>query len=172
MADIAEGIARPHGLDSQHQRVIGDLDQPLGFARQIARHEHARCVAIPAIDNHRDINVENVAGLEQLVTRNTMADHMIDRDAAGMLIAPIPDRRRGRPSLRDLPGDDTVDLAGCLAGKDMVGDVIEYRRGQASCLVHACKIRRAVDANPLARNPPVMCLVHGKTPLFLHRAAK
>ena len=76
--------ARP-GLscfDAEHQAFIGHIDQPLGFDRRFTCKEHAACVTMPTIQQRRHINVENVTVFENFGPRNTMADHMIDRDAA------------------------------------------------------------------------------------------
>ncbi len=53
---------------------MGDLDQALGLAGQFARHEHARGITIPAIDDHRHVDVQDVTVLDLLVARNAVAD--------------------------------------------------------------------------------------------------
>ena len=42
VADIPKCVARLHRLDADHQRVMGHLDQPLGFARQFACKDETR----------------------------------------------------------------------------------------------------------------------------------
>ncbi len=61
VADVAKGIAGPHRLDPFHQRVMRDLDQPLGFAAELARHIHPARVAEPTIEDHGDVDIQDVA---------------------------------------------------------------------------------------------------------------
>ncbi len=40
------------------QRLVGDLDQPLGAAVELADRVHAAGVAVPAVDDQRHVDIE------------------------------------------------------------------------------------------------------------------
>src|ERR1700688_1492347 len=66
-ANVAGGRARPDAGDAAHYGLVGHLDQPLGAARNLADREHAAGIAVPAIEDQRHIDIDNVAFLERLV---------------------------------------------------------------------------------------------------------
>jgi len=76
-----------------------------------------------------------------------VADHVIDADAAGVLVALVADGRRHRAGIPDHGGDPAVDLGGGLAGKDQLRGRIQNARGQFAGNVHPGEIRRLIDAD-------------------------
>jgi hypothetical protein len=86
----------PDRLDPLHQRVVGDLDQPLGLPAGRAGDVHPARVAEPAVDDHGHVDVQDVAVLEHLGPGNAVADDVIDRNAARVLVALVADGGRGR----------------------------------------------------------------------------
>src|SRR5207253_4542804 len=61
VADIAGGGAGLHGSDAAHHGFIGHFDQPLGLARDRADHIHAAGIAVPAVDDEGDVDIDDVA---------------------------------------------------------------------------------------------------------------
>ena len=51
------------------QRLVGDVDQPLGPARDVADRVHAAGVAVPAVDDQRHVDVDDVALAQRLRRR-------------------------------------------------------------------------------------------------------
>src|SRR5262249_43516831 len=88
-ADGGGGRARPDHRNAAHHRLVGDLDQPFGAARDRTHGIHPAGVAVPAVEDEGDVDVDDVALLERLLARNTVADHVIDRGAGGFAIAAI-----------------------------------------------------------------------------------
>ena len=66
--------AVPHGF-------VGQLAKPLGSNRGFADNEHATGVTMPAIFDHGDVNVDNVALFQGFVVGDAMANLMVDRSA-------------------------------------------------------------------------------------------
>src|SRR6185437_9320769 len=64
MPDIAERRAGPHLADAPHHRFISGIDQALGQHRRFAHEIHARGVAVPAVLDHGDVAVDDVAFLQ------------------------------------------------------------------------------------------------------------
>ena len=94
-----------------------------------------------------------------------MTDHVINADAAGVFVALIPDGRRYRARGLDLAGDDPIDLARGLTGKDMLGHVIQNTRRQLTGLVHAGKVGCLVDADAVLGQAAVVLVVQRGSPI-------
>ena len=147
MTDVAKGIAGTHRLDALHQRIMGHLDQTLGLARQVSGHIHPAGVTEPAIDDHGDVDVQDIAVFQHLRPWNAVADDMVHRNARGVLVALVPDRRRNHPAPRHLFGDEIVQRLGGHTGCDKRSDHIQDFCGHPACRRHAGKIRILIDAD-------------------------
>ena len=80
MANITKPVARACSGDAAHQAFIGDLSQACGFDRWCANIKHAGCIAIPAIQNNRNINIQNITIAQCLVAGDAVTDNMIQRN--------------------------------------------------------------------------------------------
>ena len=89
MANITRRIAGLDGSNAKHKRVICNLGQPFSAAVNLAHRIHAGRIAVPAINNDGDVNIDNIAIFKGLGIGNTVANHMIDRGADRVLIAAI-----------------------------------------------------------------------------------
>ena len=147
MTDVAKGIAGTHRLDALHQRIMGHLDQTLGLARQVSGHIHPACVAEPAIDDHGHVDVQNIAVLQRLRSGNPVADDVVHRNARGVLIALVADRRRNHAAPRHLFRDDAVQRLGGHTGYHKRSDQIQDLCRHPACCCHAGKIRILIDAD-------------------------
>ncbi len=80
-ADVAEVRAGAHRADAPPHRLVGDVDQPLRLDRRRPDEEHAAGVAVKAVLDDGDVDVDDVAGLEPLVAGDAVADDLVDRRA-------------------------------------------------------------------------------------------
>src|SRR5262249_53996578 len=96
-ADIAGGRTRVDHGNAAHHRFVGHLDQALGAAWDRTHGEHAAGVAVPAVEDEGDVDIDDVALLERLLARDAVAHYVIDGGAGGLAIAAIHERRRHRP---------------------------------------------------------------------------
>ena len=99
MADIAQGGARFDLGNAAPHAFVGDVAQALGLGRGRADTVHAAGVAVVAILDGRDVQVDDVAVLQHAIAGNTVADLLVDRGADGFRIWDVPWRRvieRGR----------------------------------------------------------------------------
>src|SRR5690606_28651072 len=83
MADVAQGGARPYLFDAQPHACVSDVGQAACQYGWRPDTEHAAGIAIPAIFDDGDINIEDIARLEFLFPRNPVADHVVYRGADG-----------------------------------------------------------------------------------------
>ena len=113
--------ARTHGLDARPHRLEGEVAEALARDGRLADDEHAGRVAVEAVLDARDVDVDDVAVLELLFTRNAVADHVVDRDAGGGGI-----RRHAFGLVAEAGGDALLDV-----DRVVVGELVEFARGDA-----------------------------------------
>ena len=135
-AGLDQHDAFPHGL-------IGDVGQPLGGNGYLAHHEHAAGVAVPAVLDNSDVNIDHVAFFEGLVVGYAMADLVVDRGANGFWVGRLATAlvvQRGRDGtlhLGDVVIGQFVQRVGGDAGLDEGCEVIKHLRGEAARNTHA-----------------------------------
>ena len=66
-ADVAEMRAGAHLADADPHRLVRDVDQALRGGRDLADGVHAAGVAVPAVLDDGDVDVDDVALLQALV---------------------------------------------------------------------------------------------------------
>ena len=139
MANIAEGVAGPGRVDAGHQAVIGDFGQAPRLHRRFAHIIHPRSVAIPAIQNDRDIDVQNVAVADCLLARNAVADNMVKRNAGGLRESLVIQRcRYGAMGLDEVVANP-VKVTGGRASHNMRGDHVKHTGGKPAGSPHSGK---------------------------------
>src|SRR3954454_16286512 len=137
VSDIAGSGSGLHGSDPAHHGLVSHLDQPFRFAGDRAHRIHPAGIAVPALDNESDVDVDDVAVLQQPVSGHAVADHVVDRGAGGIPIATIHQCRRvGAAAERKLP-HEIVDPGGRNSRLDDIGEFIEALRHQCAGFAHA-----------------------------------
>jgi hypothetical protein len=94
---------------------------------------------MPAIDQRRDVDIDDIAFHQSAVAGNAVADHIVDRGAAAVLIAAITHRRGDAAASDTHAADDVVQLAGGDAGYDIRHQRVQYLRRQPPGLAHSGK---------------------------------
>src|SRR5665811_1985923 len=136
-ADVAGGRARPDGGDAAHHRLVRHLDQPLGAAGDLTDGVHAAGIAVPAVEDQRHVDIDDVAFLHGLVGRNAVADHVIERGTGRFLVAAIHQRGRQGAVIHRIVEYQPVDFFGRHAQYDMLGQHVEAGGHQLAGLAHA-----------------------------------
>ena len=95
MANIAKRVSGTRRRDAAHQAVIGHFGQALGFDRRRANIEHARCIAIPAIKNDSNVDIQNITITKRFWPGDSVTNNMIKRNAGRFWKAFIIQRRGG-----------------------------------------------------------------------------
>ena len=145
VADIAGGGARPHRGDAAHHRFIGHLDQPLGLARDCAERIHPAGIAIPALDDEGDVDIDDVALFQHPVAGHAVAHHVIDRGAGRIAVAAVHQRGGIGAAAEGEFAHEIVDPRGQHPRLDDIGQFIEAGGGQRAGLAHAGKAGGAVQ---------------------------
>ena len=136
-ADIAGGGARLDRGHAAHQRVIGDLEQALGGAGNLADRVHAARIAVPAIDDQRHVDIEDVAFFERAGARDAVTDHVIERGADRFGEAPIIERGGDGAMIHGELEHELVERLGGDAGLDLIDQEIEHLGHEPARLGHA-----------------------------------
>src|SRR3954451_13576647 len=145
VTDVAGGGAGLDGGDAAHHRLIGDFDQPFRLARDRTDHIHPAGIAVPAVDDEGDVDIDDVAFLQRAVAWHAVADHVVDGGAGRIAVAAIHQRRRIGAVAEGEVADEFVDLRGRKALLDHVGELIKASGNQRACLAHAGKGARSVQ---------------------------
>src|SRR5690554_2049286 len=77
VANITQGCPWTYGFYAQPHAVVGGFHQATRQNRRFADIIHTTCVTKPAIFDHGNVNVHDVAVFKNLTTRYAVADHMI-----------------------------------------------------------------------------------------------
>ena len=126
--DVARRVAGAHRFDACQQRFVSDARQTLGGNRNLVPDPvHARAVSVPPVENHRHIDVGDVAFVQNLrVVRNAVTDNMVDADAGRFRKTTIVQRRRDGIVRTDVLFAKPVEIARVAANRHM-------RRNEIQC---------------------------------------
>ena len=139
IADVAEGDAGLHNLDTGHHALVGDVDQALRLRADGAHGIHAAGIAVEAVFFDGDVDVEDVAVFQGFVVGNAVADNVVYGGAAGFGeggIAVVQWCGVAALHVDMIIVHQLVELIGGNAGFDEIADVVEGFGGQAAELAH------------------------------------
>lgn len=160
MTDIAKRVAGFDCFYPLEKRIVRHLNQTLGFARELAGDVHARGVAVPSIDDHGDIDIENITVLQPLFPGNAVAHHVVHTDATGVLIPLVPDGGRCRARLIHHAGDSSVDGPGRRARKNQRCNLIQNMRGKSPRPLHTGEVALLINPDTILGQAALRRLIH------------
>ena len=154
VADVAEAAtgldrpnAAPHGIEANAR-------QPLGHDRRRADHEHAARVAVVAVLDDGDIDVDDVAEAKRAVAGDAVTHDMVDRRADRLgercraRRAPVVQRGGNRGQLaHDVLVTEPIELFGGDARLHVRCDHVEHLRCQTAGHAHLVLLFRRFDRN-------------------------
>jgi hypothetical protein len=146
VSDVAEVGAGLHLFDAAPHGFPARFGQPLrgqgGFTHVI----HAAGVAMETIADHGDVDVQDVAGLQDLVVRNSMAHDMVHRGADGLRETSIVHVGGNRLlDLGDVLEAQPIEFLGGHAGFDVIPDHVENLGCQAAGDAHFFLLGRGLN---------------------------
>jgi hypothetical protein len=136
--------AEPHAFERH-------LDQPFGLDARLADVEHAAAVAVVAVLDHGDVDIQDIACLEHAVARHAVADLVVHRGADRFRVRAVArrgviERRRDRAlHLHHVAVAQIVQLSGRDAGANVRGDEIEDLGSEPAGDAHALQLFRALQ---------------------------
>jgi hypothetical protein len=158
IGDVAKVVAGLRLLDAEHQAFVGDIDQLARLQGHVADQIHAAGVAVPAIDDRRHVDVDDVAVLQRFLARDAVANHMVDRDAAALGVAAITERRRHRARGERHLVDNVVERLGRDSGDDVGRQRVEDLGGEPPGPAHPFEALRPVQLDDaVASLDPIVC---------------
>src|SRR5437879_3124593 len=79
--DVAQKSPVAHRIDAEPHALVGGFAQPPGLYRGLADIEHAAGVAVIAVLDHPNVDIEDIAGFQHPLPGNAVADLMVYRGA-------------------------------------------------------------------------------------------
>src|SRR5439155_6984407 len=149
VADRTNANAGLHDGDAAHHRFVSYVDQPPRLNRDtLADKKHAARIAVPAVEDHRYVDIEDVALHQPPLARDAVADDVVDRGTDRFREAAIVERRRDRIVTDDEAVAQGVEFVGGDPRTDMRGDEVERLGGEDAGLPHSLERLRSVDLDP------------------------
>src|SRR5205814_4167562 len=94
------------------RRPLGATDpETARLHADLARDKHAAGVAVPAVEDRGDVDIDDVARLQALVGGNAVTDHVVDRGADRLRVTAIAERRGDRLVVEDVVVAELVELS-------------------------------------------------------------
>src|SRR5690606_11733121 len=118
-----------------------------GAGVDLAHRIHAAGIAVPAVDDDRVVDVDDVALFQRLVAGDAVTDHMVDRGADGLRIALVAQARGHAAIVQGELADPVVQLAGGDPRLYVFADHIQRLGDEAAGLPHALEVLGRVDAD-------------------------
>lgn len=104
--------------------IKGALGDRTGFFRNVPDKEGFGLIAVPAVDDRSDIDIDDIAILEGVIAGDPVADHVVDACATAFGVAQISESRRGMFVGDGVFVDKPIDLFGRDIGLDEIADVV------------------------------------------------
>ena len=160
VTDIAEGRAGFDDFNAFHHGIIGDFGEAFCFDRDfITDIIHARCVAVPAIKDDGNVDIDDVTIEQFFVAGNTVANHMVDGSADGFGEAFITERGGDCSVFFGHFTAKVIEVFRRYADLHVFSDHVENFGGELSSLPHAFEIRFGVDLDAVS---VIFCLSHNR----------
>ena len=145
-ADVAEPHPRPHHPYPHAHALVAHLGEPAGADGGFPDQEHLARVAVVAVLDDGDVDVDDIPVLQRPVVRYPVADDVIDRGADRFREAAVVQRRRdGLLHPDDVFVADPVQLVAGDAGADVGRDHLEHLGGQAAGDAHLLDLLGGLD---------------------------
>lgn len=144
-ANLVDGDARGADIDCPLEAVERIFDECATRRVHIADEEHFGAVAVKAVVEEGDIDVNNVAADEDGAVRNAVANNLVDGRTATLGEAVVVERARVGVAVNAGGVDDHVNLVcGDARLDEFAGDVEDFA-GEAACDAHFGNLFRRVD---------------------------
>ena len=149
-----------HLHDAVPHRLVGELAQALRGDRAGADDEHAARVAVPAVLDDGDVDVDDVAVLQRPLVGDAVADLVVDRGADRLRVRLVARgrvvQRRGDGLLHvdDVVVRQAVELFGRDAGLDVLRQHVQHLGGEPPGNAHGGDLLGRLDGD---RHGGIMC---------------
>ncbi len=147
-ADLGDAHARAHLLDGGVEALLRNLAELTTQRGGLAHDKHGGGVAVVAILDDGDVEVDDVAITQLLVVRDAMADHIVHRGADGFGEAVVVERSRDSLlHINDVVVAKGVQFVSGDACFDMGRNHDQHIGGQLAGNAHLFNLFRCLDFN-------------------------
>ncbi len=148
VADVAESCAGTNLGDPPQHAVVTDVSNAFCLNRWFSDEEHLAGVAMKTVLDDRNIDIDKVTLLERFITRNAMADDMVDGGANRLRKALVVERcGYGLLLIHDKVVANPVQGACGHARLDVRGDHFQHFGRQSAGDAHFFDFVRCFDRN-------------------------
>src|SRR4029453_13758398 len=79
VTDIPARCPGPDGGDATHHSLMRDMHKPFGPPRNLADGKHSAGIAVPAVQDERYVDIDDIAILQWFVAGNAMTHNVVER---------------------------------------------------------------------------------------------
>ena len=145
-ANVAEEVPGADGLDAELHALLRDTHEFLCFRRSLADDVHARGIRVVAVEDRRDVDIQDIALLEdRLLRRDAVTDDLVDRDADVLRIALVVEAGRDTAALADVVSRSLVERCRIDARADEFRHEVECAVIDDASGAHAGNVLLVVD---------------------------
>src|SRR5437773_8249749 len=141
IADVRDAAVGLEVVDGEPEALERTLHHAAGQVRWHADDERLARIAVPAVNDAREIDVDDVALFEDVVARNAMANDIVDARAATRRkcarLPVIAKLGRDVAVIARVCFHKLIDLPGCHAGADQASGLVHELGIEAARLAHA-----------------------------------
>ena len=135
-ADHVDFPTRLHGLDAAPHGLLRAFHQQAVFLGDVTGEEGGVGVAVDAILESGDVDVDDVTIFDHGGVRDAVANNLIEAHAAGFRKVPVAQRGRVSAVVQHVLVSHAIDLVGGHTGGDGRAGLAQRFGSDAACLAH------------------------------------
>ena len=136
VADVRDTTVGLDGIDCRVEAVECTLGDGSGFVGHCPDKKRLRGIAVPTIDDRRQIQIHDVPFLEDVISRDSVADDLIQACTAALWVAMVAQRGWPVPVADGVFSDEPIDLARRDSRADMGADKVHQLRVETTSCAH------------------------------------
>src|SRR5262245_47425331 len=145
VTDIPARCPGPDGGGAAHHRLMCDVDQPFGPPRNFPDGKHPAGIAMPAVQDERHVDIDDVPILQWLVAGNAMTHDVVERCAGRLPVATVHKGGGERAVIHGILEYESVDLLGRHARANFHRQQVETTSNELTGLAHRLEGGRAMN---------------------------
>ena len=134
--DFVQAISNDHLLDAGPERTLGYLEESLGFLANGANTGGVGRIAVVTLDNGATVNRDDVAFLQDVVTRNAVDDHVVGTRADNGRESVVAEEVAARATLFNDGRGNLVEIGRGDTGLDGHTSLFVHLRNDLAGLAH------------------------------------
>jgi hypothetical protein len=137
-------------LNRDVQAFESALSHAFGLRVNVSDQKRLGLIAVPTLDNGRQINIGNITGFQLVITRNSVTNHIIDTDTTAfgkrVFVSRISKTGRRMAMIEGVLVNQRIEPGGRDAGLNVGSNEVHQLRVESARLAHhiALSFRKSV----------------------------